>query len=342
MEKRINENVTLGKGPFVSAFANANEGDASPNISGPRCIDSGLPCDEITSTCGRKSENCVANGPGTDIFESMEIIGKRQVKDDVQFIHQFIEITSVTVELPNGKIGKTCKSAMGYSFAAGTIDGSGQFNFQQSTTRSTFYWNFLRNLIFKRPSQEMIECHKPKPILIPTGEMSRPFHWQPSIVPTQMFRIGDVFIAAISGEMTTMAGRRLRAALKQILQTNHVICAALANDYSSYITTFEEYQTQRYEGTSTAYGPHTLTAYIQQFVKLAKAMLNGTTLNAGPQPAYRKPLKPQSQFAFDIAEYNFGTCVQNANTSYALGSIVKVKFAAGNPANYLMTQKTFL
>ncbi|RWS01066.1 neutral ceramidase-like protein, partial [Dinothrombium tinctorium] len=170
MEKRINENVTLGKGPFVSAFANANEGDASPNISGPRCIDSGLPCDEITSTCGRKSENCVANGPGTDIFESMEIIGKRQVKDDVQFIHQFIEITSVTVELPNGKIGKTCKSAMGYSFAAGTIDGSGQFNFQQSTTRSTFYWNFLRNLIFKRPSQEMIECHKPKPILIPTGE----------------------------------------------------------------------------------------------------------------------------------------------------------------------------
>ncbi|RWS04429.1 neutral ceramidase-like isoform X1 [Dinothrombium tinctorium] len=99
-----------------------------------------------------------------------------------------------------------------------------------------------------------------------------------------------------------MAGRRLRAALKQILQTNHVIWA------------------------STTYGPYTLNAYIQQFVKLAKAMLNGTTLNAGPQPAYRKPLKAQSQFAFDIAEYNFGT----------------VKFAAGNPANNLMTQKTFL
>lgn len=43
----------------------------------------------------------------------------------------------------------------------------------------------------------------------------------------------------------------------------HPVIAGLTNTYSSYITTFEEYGVQRYEGASTLYGPHTLDAYIQ-------------------------------------------------------------------------------
>lgn len=39
------------QGPFVAAFANSNLGDVSPNTNGPHCIDTGLPCDVITSTC---------------------------------------------------------------------------------------------------------------------------------------------------------------------------------------------------------------------------------------------------------------------------------------------------
>ena len=42
-----------------------------------------------------------------------------------------------------------------------------------------------------------------------------------------------------------------------------VVIAGLANTYSSYIATFEEYGVQRYEGASTIFGPHTLDAYIQ-------------------------------------------------------------------------------
>lgn len=41
------------------------------------------------------------------------------------------------------------------------------------------------------------------------------------------------------------------------------VIAGLTNTYSSYVTTFEEYQEQRYEGASTIFGPHTLDAYIQ-------------------------------------------------------------------------------
>ena len=42
-----------------------------------------------------------------------------------------------------------------------------------------------------------------------------------------------------------------------------VLIAGLSNSYSGYIATFEEYQVQRFEGAATAYGPHTLDAYIQ-------------------------------------------------------------------------------
>lgn len=42
-----------------------------------------------------------------------------------------------------------------------------------------------------------------------------------------------------------------------------LVIAGLTNTYSSYVTTFEEYQAQRYEGASTIFGPHTLDAYIQ-------------------------------------------------------------------------------
>lgn len=52
-EEQFNPPGTLpGKGKFVAIFAQANEGDVSPNTMGPRCVDSGLPCDPITSTCG--------------------------------------------------------------------------------------------------------------------------------------------------------------------------------------------------------------------------------------------------------------------------------------------------
>lgn len=53
-----------------------------------------------------------------------------------------------------------------------------------------------------------------------------------------------------------MAGRRLRDAVKRVLTSEgegefnsnvHVVVAGLTNTYSQYVTTFEEYQVQRYE-----------------------------------------------------------------------------------------------
>merc|ERR1739848_425548 len=82
------------------------------------------------------------------------------------------------------------------------------------------------------------------------------------------------------GELTTMSGRRVREALKKILDPiadgNAVVTiAGLANAYNSYTATYEEYQAQRYEAASTIYGPHELEAWIQELSILASDMVAG-------------------------------------------------------------------
>jgi hypothetical protein len=54
------------QGPFIAAFASTNLGDVSPNLDGPKCIDTGLECDLYQSTCDGKTQNCIAAGPGSN------------------------------------------------------------------------------------------------------------------------------------------------------------------------------------------------------------------------------------------------------------------------------------
>ena len=52
-----------------------------------------------------------------------------------------------------------------------------------------------------------------------------------------------------------------------------VVIAGLSNVYTHYITTFEEYQMQKYEAASTIFGPHTLNAYLDQYAYLTEKLL---------------------------------------------------------------------
>ena len=98
-----------------------------------------------------------------------------------------------------------------------------------------------------------------------------------------------MYIAPVPGEFTTMAGRRMRETIRKTVEevsdgTNtKVVVAGLSNTYTHYITTFEEYQKQRYEAASTIYGPHTLQAYQQQ-VQLAP-----TTIQVQPVTLQQVP-----------------------------------------------------
>ncbi|KAK7111468.1 neutral ceramidase B-like [Littorina saxatilis] len=352
-------------GDYVAAFAQSNLGDVSPNTKGPHCIDSGLPCDILTSTCHGKNELCIASGPGKDMFESTKMIGTNQfnkalelfsgagkkLSGPVAFKHTYVDMTNVEVPVNATTKVKTCKPAMGYSFAAGTTDGPGAFNFKQGSNSSNPLWNIIRDLI-KAPSQEQIDCHAPKPILLDTGEITKPYLWQPQIVDIQLFRVGQLAIILPPAEFTTMSGRRTRDTVTETLVANGLpsnttsVIAGLSNDYADYVTTFEEYQIQRYEGGSTIYGPYSLKAYIQTFKALAEAIAKGSMVPPGPNPPNLVPdqweLLPP--VLYDTAPFgkNFGDVKVDALPSYTPGSVVEVTFISANPRTDLRTNNTYL
>ncbi|XP_038830784.1 neutral ceramidase [Salvelinus namaycush] len=372
LEQEKNIGFLPGEGPFVAAFASSNLGDASPNIRGPFCANTGLPCDYLNSSCpigGLKM--CVALGPaGSDMFNNTKIIGenifkrakdlygkaRQEVRGPLHAAHQWVNMTDVTVQLNSTHTGRTCKPALGHSFAAGTTDGGGDLNFTQGAVEGDPFWDGIRDALLGAPSNETQDCHQPKPILFSTGEMTWPLPWHPSIVDVQMFTIGPVAIVAIPGEMTTMSGRRIREAVKQELEAQgtfsnaEVVVAGLCNIYTHYITTYEEYQIQRYEGASTIYGPHTLSAYIQKFRGLAKAIAEGKEqeLPKGPEPPFFKDsqlfsLLPAAAVDKKPINTTFGEVLEQVDPEYTVGDVASVTFVAGNPRHSGdMRDKTFV
>lgn len=97
----------------------------------------------------------------------------------------------------------------------------------------------------------------------------------PSVLPLQIVRLGNITLTCAPGEFTTVAGRRLLSVMEKTLGSEnqqHIICT-YCNDYMGYVTTFEEYQEQLYEGGHTVYGQWTLAAFQTRYRELAKALL---------------------------------------------------------------------
>lgn len=373
MEKELNNGALPGMGPIVAAFASSNLGDISPNTAGPKCIDTGLPCDGSTSTCNGKCQNCIAFGPGTngDMFESTQIIGANQynkakelldgpkadITGSIDYRHTFIDMPNLKVKLNDSSEVQLCSPAMGYSFAAGTTDGPGMMNFTQGTTSGNPFWDKVRDFL-STPTEEEIACQAPKPILFNTGDMDQPYPWDPHVLPVQLFKIGNLFIANPPAEFTTMAGRRLRKAIQDTIrasnlvapdETIYVTISGLANSYSSYVTTFEEYQAQRYEAASTIFGPHSLEGYIQEYTRITKDLVTGQPSVSTATPPDLTDVQVSyhvRKFPFDRTPIGtkFGDVVEgkDASSSYKLGEQVSVTFHSANPRNDQRIQSTFL
>lgn len=376
LERSVNgPEAVVGTGPFVAAFASTNLGDVSPNTNGAKCIDTGLDCDGTTSTCNGKCENCIAFGPGTngDMVESTQIIGDKQFKfarglmdattasveevsGPIDYRHSFVRMTSLNVTTADGTVKTLCSPAMGYSFAAGTTDGPGMFNFAQGTTTDSPFWDKVRDFL-SEPTQAEIDCQAPKPILLNTGDIVRPYEWDPETLPIQILRLGNAFILSMPAELTTMAGRRLRKAVRAVLEDGGIVgagqkvqvtVAGLANNYASYVVTYEEYQAQRYEAASTIFGPHTLEAYIQEFTRLARDMVAGAATAPGTPP----PDMTAQQLQFMKPPHcdraprgsKFGDVVAGADVqpSYPIGAVAAATFQAANPRHNLRPTGSYL
>jgi len=100
--------------------------------------------------------------------------------------------------------------------------------------------------------------------------------WTPQTLPLQLMVLGQVAFVALPGEITTVAGQRLKRTIQDILSqrgVQEVIIVSYSNAYCGYVTTFEEYQVQCYEGGHTPYGQWTLAAFQTKFKELALQLL---------------------------------------------------------------------
>ncbi|XDD42182.1 neutral/alkaline non-lysosomal ceramidase N-terminal domain-containing protein [Leptospira sp. WS60.C2] len=266
------EAAKKGNTSFVAIFAQANEGDVSPNL------------------------NLDNTGPGKDMYESSFIIGKRQylasqellqtngkpLQGGLHFSQKFIDMSQHPVRSEfsgTGKMEYTCPSAYGYAFAAGsTEEGGGHWLFHEGMADKDrkFYIDWLAKFMLQSPSDSLRECQKPKAILFPMGE-TKPIPSLPQILPYGLVLVDDLTILVLPHEVTTMSSRRLKKEVKSILKekSGEIVLSGLTNDFSGYITTPEEYATQNYEGGHTLHGQQSLNALRQEFSAMANDLLHG-------------------------------------------------------------------
>ncbi|KAK0468856.1 Neutral/alkaline nonlysosomal ceramidase [Armillaria novae-zelandiae] len=378
-ESLVEPDAMPGNTSFVAGFTQANVGDTSPNTLGAFCESpgkdyDGLSCDFDHSTCGGTVQDCHGRGPGFRVsdFESNRIIGEKQfegahtimegslapVSGAVRSVHVYMNMANHTFTLPNGTTVQTCPAAMGFSFAGGTTDGPGAFDFVQgdnSSTPQNPFWELVKGVVTPSPSKAQIACQDPKPILLNTGYAHVPYEWSPSSVDIQMLRVGNFVMLIMPGELTTMSGRRIREAIRAelissgILGSNaYVALAGPANTYAHYVATREEYGAQRYEGASTIFGQYTLEAYIDKYTSLVPFLgqsPSGTPASdAPPAEQTSKAISLQTGVVFDAAPIgkHFGDVLTDVNASYAVGDTVTARFVGANPRNNLRLGSTFL
>jgi neutral ceramidase len=184
------------------------------------------------------------------------------------------------------------------------------------------------------------------------GRVTQPYDWDPNTIPISIFRVGRLFILNVPSEFTTMAGRRLRKAVRTVLVAGGiedpvVTIAGLANSYTHYVTTHEEYGGQRYEAASTLYGPHTLGAYIQEFKRITSDLVQNTPTVSGaaPKDLSKQQISLLAPVGFDTIGWGrkFGSVSKDARDQYVRGyDTVVVSFRSANPRNNQRIEGTFL
>lgn len=348
-----------GSNGFIAAFPNGDEGDMSPNIwrdwtqPADRKLDEFLKMAEIARRQLTTADR-LFNGP------------QQPLRGDIDFRHTFVHMPGFAVNgnARNGMGTNTlCDAGYGFSFAAGAEDGpSGMPYFKEGMRQDS---PEVRNAgigldAFKAalPAPlgsafadaqgaiaSMNPCQFPKPVLIPTG----PLGWGPTTLPFQILRIGGVALVGIPGEMTVFAGRDLRNALAAQLAplgVHTVVLTGLTNEYSGYITTQQEYDTQQYEGASTAFGRLTFDAYKQIFGGLADAMVRGQPVPPGrtPPDLSRGQLKLQTDVIYDEVPLGqrFGEVLREPRAPALVGAMVNAVFRSGHPKNDLRRNSTYL
>ncbi|GAB5451144.1 MAG: ceramidase CerN [Halioglobus sp.] len=327
---------------FVAAFAQSTPGDVTPNL------------------------NLDNTGPTDDDFQNTQYIGDQQLETAWSLFDSatqelqgpiasrqvYTNLSNYSVENEFTGVGskKTCPSAYGYAFAAGSFeDGGGYWMFDEGMTEESW---LVRAALYFAPGiaaapDSLKTCHSPKPILFNTGTMSPPI--QSQIVPITAIRIGQLGVLAVPAEVTTMAARRLKATFSKYMDKSVgvYVIAGYANDYKGYVTTPEEYSTQQYEGGHTLHGPWTLPAYQQITSKLAKALTKGGKSPEGDKyDDWRVKISTRDvehiAAESNIESEKLGLPIELNGEHFSPGDRVISTFRSANPAQHFDKQDSFL
>jgi len=345
---------TVG-GSFVAAFSNAPLGDVSPNqpdpanpggdFLRPHNLDSSLSAYDDARVHAERQYTVALN-----LFNT----AATAVTGGLFYKHRFVDFQNIPVSpaYTGGASGATtCTAAIGAAFVSGTEEGGTKL-IASLKEGSLTYQGIPINPIIPPALQK---CQAEKQVLLPVGDVSgfwvNNIAWVDTIVPFQIFAIGNLGLVASSFEQTTMSGRRLRNALKPtlaVMGVNDLVVPTIANAYHQYLTTREEYAVQNYEGGFTHFGPWSSAAFIEHADIVARALVTGGSLSAGPTP----PDLLAAQVVHTPIETwgvvndappsgkNFGDVVTDADASYAMGNTrVSVTFWSAHPRTAQIRQR---
>ncbi|MDS1308685.1 neutral/alkaline non-lysosomal ceramidase N-terminal domain-containing protein [Marinobacter xiaoshiensis] len=274
---------------FVAAFAQADEGDVSPNI-----FINEFPHPDPRRGGGETPMDSNAISGTKQLARALELWQAGQpLKGGVDYRLMHVQMNEVTVtdsqvlaslqhppEL-DAAVKQTCNAALGLSFPAGAEDGPGPLsreglscsaspNSSASGTidiaNATFPFNILGDLLMCKAQQLPgleLGCHAEKPVLMFTnagevfdgvsGALGELFgltlNLEPAVQPFQVFRIGNLAMVGLPWELTTTSARRIRAMVLEELVPVGVDTVVIAGLSNGY----NHYLTTREEYASQQY-----------------------------------------------------------------------------------------
>jgi neutral ceramidase len=359
---------------FVAAFAQTDEGDSSPNL-----FIRERPHPDPTRGGGADPYESTSIAAAKQLAKSLELYtrGGDALRGPVDYRLMHVQIDDVEVIDPavlaslqhpaelDAEIKRTCLGVLGPSFAAGAEDGPGftveGIDCGDDPAVLDAVRNDLLNLLGAYLPAETLSqavfcnidqlplldlaCQAEKPVLIPVGP---PLNFEPSVVPIQLFRLGNLAILGVPWEVTTMSARRLQKTLFEVLAPvgiDTLVIAGLVNEFSHYLTTREEYATQQYEGGSNLYGPWTLAAVQQESRRLAQTLASGSPAPEGPDYVDSVPLLRRTPYIpSDLPGLTagFGDIIADVPQTAAPGDVVRFEIQGGHPRNDLQTQSSYV
>ena len=325
---------------LVTAFAQTNAGDMSPNLA--LQPGTGPTGNQVTNTrlIGERMAGAARRGVAARGAAVEGGIDSRAV---------YVNLADVAVRgrfTPDGKPHRTCEAAFGAAFAAGsTEDGGGGLPvFHEGGDGGNPLFGAISDVL-GTASPELRQCHGRKEILFPAGSIDV----VQQRLPVQLFRMGQLYVVGIPAEVTIVSGLRLRRAVAAAVGTGveNVLVQGYANAYAHYVTTPQEYDVQNYEGASTLFGRYELPAFTQVADRLGRAMRAGDPVPLGTKERDRSGEQvpsPQGQVVLDepLPGTAFGDVVTAPRARYSPGQRVVAVFSGAHPNNRLRHEGTYL